>query len=361
VAARLKTILSGALHLERVQKVEIFEMFSGIGTLTRALVDGMCPHVDVSVVGCAELEAKYLRPWSEQHREASTFAGSVGVYHASELSLVKKSAEAVRVLVAGIPCTGASVAGLSKGGLSTAEEHDDVGHLFLYVAHYIRRHLPDVVVFENVIPYIRTMSADALRDTLRHSGYEISEYKLDSYEQFAAPTQRKRWALVASRIGAFNWEFKPRKFEGTIEQFLDAPSELDELESAKPHQVEADARYIARKKSEGCGWRTVILDRDSPKAPTFVKTYHKRHCVGPFLRTKTSYRMFRPREIARMMGCPDDFVLPESRATAIEVIGQGVHTLPFRSLGDAIGRKLAGGALSESREAKVGQIELALA
>ncbi len=325
-------------------QIEIFEMFSGIGTLTRALVDGLKRQVEAEVVGCVELEARYLRPWSEQHPSASTFAGSCGIYHASELSLPKKPG-ALRIAVFGIPCVGASGAGKSKNKLKFAEEHGDVGHLFLYVAHFLRRHAKntDLVVFENVIPYLKSFGAEALRKTLRQLGYHICERQVDSHLEFGAPTQRKRWVLVASRIGAFNWNYTPAKFEGTLEAYLDKPSELDEAESAKPHQVEADAKYIARKAAEGCGWRTIILDRDSTKAPTFVKTYGKRHCVGPFVKTKTSYRMVRPREIARIMGFPESFPLPVSRVTAYEVIGQGVHMAPFRALGESLGGWIAAG------------------
>lgn len=245
-------------------------MFSGIGTLTRALRDGLSRHVETRVIGCVEVDSRYMALWAEQHLEASTFAGSCGLYHAAELSLPKSAPDALRVAVFGIPCTGASVAGRSKNGLAAAEEHDQVGHLFLYVSHYLRRHRSELVVLENVGPYRKTMGAQALRDTLKGLGYQVSEYILDSHLQFEAPTQRVRWGLVASRIGAFGWVFNAKAFAGTLDGFLDQPSAQDEAESATPKQVEADAKHVARKRAEGCGWKTVILDHTSTKAPTIL-------------------------------------------------------------------------------------------
>ena len=341
-------------------RVEIFEMFSGIGSLTRALVDGLSRHVEAKVVGCLELEARYLKPWSEQHPEASTFAGSCGLYHASEVS-IPKAPGAYRIGVFGIPCTGASRAGASKNRLACAEEHGDVGHLFLYVAHYIRRHQPDCVIFENVIPYVKSFSAKALRETLAGLGYSVCEREIDSFTEFGAPTQRQRWTLIATRSGQFNWNYTPQQFAGTIERFLDAPSELDEAESFNPERVAAAAKYNDRKKAEGTGFAMRLLYRDSPKVPTICKCYGKIQPTGVFLKTKTSYRMLRPREVARIMGFPEDFPLPEAKITAYEVIGQGVHMTPFTHLGAALGEWLAGGQPDLPDADVMAQLELAMA
>src|SRR5690606_18232672 len=93
----------------------------------------------------------YLRHWSKAHPEGSTFGGSFTRFHPAELSVPCPGER--RVFVAGIPCTGTSLAARGRLGLSSAEDHPDVGHLFLPVAHWIRQHRPDDVIFENVALY----------------------------------------------------------------------------------------------------------------------------------------------------------------------------------------------------------------
>lgn len=117
---------------------------------------------------------------------------------------------AIRLFAAGIPCTGASKAGRSKNALVHAEEHPDVGYLFLPTLHYVRLHRPELVVFENTNTYKSTLSAKLIRDALTASGYTFEERVVNPLKEFSTPSQRKRWILVASRIGRFSWLSKPK-------------------------------------------------------------------------------------------------------------------------------------------------------
>jgi DNA (cytosine-5)-methyltransferase 1 len=143
-------------------------------------------------------------------------------------------------------------------------------------------------------------------------------------------------------------------------QFLDAPSALDDAESATPEQVAADSKFLNRKAAEGCGFRMRILTPDSEKCPTVCKTYGKRQPSATFIKTSSSYRMIRPRELARISGFPESFPLPEARTTAYEVLGQGVVFNPFFELGKALGGYLSGTAAASPKRAVVEQLELAM-
>ena len=323
-----------------ITSVSLIEAFSGMGTLTRALSDGLETALPVNIAACVEIDGRYLAHWSKAHRGASTFLGSFGAYHPAEVSVPQTGC---RVFVAGIPCTGTSLAGRAKNRLSAPEEHSDVGYLFIPTAHYIRTHRPDVVVFENVPLYAKTASADALRGMLAASGYVLSEYQVDAFEQFETPTQRKRWVGIASRHGRFVWDFKPSRFQGTLAQFLDAPSARDEADSATPRQVEADSSYLNRKQAAGCGFAMRIIDHDSTKCPTICASYGKRQPSATFVKTAVSYRMLRPREVARIHGFPDSMALPASATTSYEVLGQGVCYRPFRELGISLGKWISNG------------------
>ena len=64
----------------------------------------------------------------------------------------------VEILEAGLPCSGASVAGRAKRSLALAEEHPEVGHLVVSFLMVIARVKPAVVLLENVKQYLTTGS-----------------------------------------------------------------------------------------------------------------------------------------------------------------------------------------------------------
>ncbi len=332
-------------------KIEIVEMFPGGGTLLAALTTGLTAGGgEVAVGGLIELEVRYLAIAAKAHPEASTWTGSAGEWHPAELSAPR---DAVRIFAAGIPCTGSSPAGISKNGLSCAEEHPDVGYLFLPTIHYIRLHKPEIVVLENTFAYKGTLSARLLRDALSESGYTIEERIVNPLQEFATPSERRRWILVASRVGRFTWLYEAKAFAGTLGDYLDPEGPEDDAESATPTQVAADAAYCARKKSEGCGFDMTVVDRGSKRIGVIPKSYGRRQSTGTFVRTAKSYRMIRPREISRLHGFKRELFPDAPKTTQYELYGQGVVASPFISLGECLARFLNG-----ERFEPVGQLEL---
>ncbi|OAM91758.1 hypothetical protein AW736_01580 [Termitidicoccus mucosus] len=298
-----------------------------------------------------ELEARYLAVSAKAHPEASTWNGSAGEWHPAELSTPRAS---VRLFAAGIPCTGASKAGLSKNGLSYAEEHPDVGYLFLPTIHYIRLHKPEIVVLENTDTYRGTLSARLLRDALTASGYTFDERVVNPLKEFATPSQRKRWILVASRVGRFSWIYEAKAFASTLADYLDPEGPEDDAESATPKQVAAADKYCARKKAEGAGFARTIVGPEDLSIGVVPKSYAKRQHTAVYVRTKKSYRMLRPREIARLHGFKRDLFAGLPKTTQYELYGQGVVAPPFICLGECIARFLNG----ELAGVPAGQLEL---
>jgi DNA (cytosine-5)-methyltransferase 1 len=333
-------------------KVYLCELFAGGGTLGRALQDGLSTHCEIAGTSASEIDPRYLDNWSENHPKGHTFGGNLTQFHPSELS---NPTDAIRILAAGIPCTGASKAGRSKNKIARAEDHQKAGILFLPTLHYIRLHHPEIVVIENVPEYGNSLSGDILREALTTSGYHHFETTVNAYTQFDTPTARKRWVLVATKT-PFQWNFCAKPFQGTLAPYLDP--ELNDDEVFSPEAVQKHKAYIDRKTSEGCGFKHVVLDKTSPSAPTFVRTYHKLHYSGPFLKSGDTYRQFRPREIARLSGIPDDFRLPEAKTTAIEILGQGVCYKPFLALGEALGTWIAQKMPASTPTPKPQQLEL---
>lgn len=315
------------------------EFFPGMGTLAAPFCGGLSLHGAVSVAGAAELDGRYLDLFTMQHPEASTYLGSVTQYAPEELRTAAV-AGAIRILVGGIPCSGASRSGVAKRHLTAAEMHPDVGALFLPFLHQVTISMPDLVVCENVPPYATSFSAQMIRSHLERLGYVITEKVVNPYTDFETATERKRWIMVASRMGRFHWNYTPRAFTGTIESLLDPVSSADAADEFTIEQVAAHTKYLDRKAAEGCGFSRRILDRTFTKVPTICKSYGKVQPSATFLQSGQTYRMLRPSEVARIHGFGPKFIevidqLPKT--TAYEVLGQGVVAAPFHSLGDSIG------------------------
>ena len=339
----------------------ITEMFPGLGTLTDPLVRGLGKHGNVTVNAGIELDPRYLALFSRQHPEASTANGDVTAYAPEETSFPADAN--CRILVAGIPCTGASRAGRSKNALGAPEEHERVGHLFIPFLHHIRSRRYELAVLENVVEYSSSYSAARIREALTELGYQITEQVINPFTEFATPTERRRWVLVACRHGKFQWDYTPEVFTGTLGTFLDAPGPQDAADEATPEQVAADTKYIDRKAGEGCGFRMRLIDATSQKCPTICRSYGKRQPSATFVRTAQSYRMLRPREVARLhrhSRAIEDTIATLPATLAYEVLGQGVVAPPFESLGEHLGAFAARGYPSGAA-VRAGQFEMELA
>ncbi|WP_341744758.1 DNA cytosine methyltransferase [Azonexus hydrophilus] len=106
----------------------------------------------------------------------------------------------VSVLVGGIPCSGASVAGRAKRKLEHPEDHPEVGHLVVSYIAAVAKFAPAICVLENVPQYATSASMSILRSSLRDLGYEVHEVILDSAE-WNMLEHRKRLAMVAVTKG----------------------------------------------------------------------------------------------------------------------------------------------------------------
>jgi DNA (cytosine-5)-methyltransferase 1 len=324
--------------------ISVTEIFPGRGTLTRALTDGLKQHVSVSVAAAVELVGEHLRCFSEDHPEPSTFVGDATGFHPAEIS---GGGAGLKLLVAGIPCRGASKAGRAKNGGGAAEDHGEVGALFLPVLHYVRLHRPDLICLECVPEFRASMSARCIRGALRQAGYDFEEHIVNPFTEFQTPTERRRWVLVGSRHGSFQWRYLARPFQGTLEGFLDKPQRRDAAEALSPQQAAKDQAYLARKQAQGCNFRLRLIDRESAKCPVICATYGRRQPSAPYVRVGETYRQIRPREVARLHGFPRNFRISGSKSLAYTALGQGVCYRPFRDLGAALGAWVASGAQAE--------------
>ncbi len=330
-----------------VQKVrsntplDVCSLFHGGGVLDKALHAGFAQakvrsHVAVAV----EMDSRYIDSSLENNPELWTDR-SVVIDSPIQAADIAMSAPSVDVLVAGIPCTGASKSGRSKNKLEFAESHPDAGAMFFHFLQFVQALNPAIVVIENVPEYANTASMEVIRSVLGSQGYDVQERVLDGND-FGALERRKRLCVVASSHGLESAQFHMAQVSAQQEKLATVSEILEPLALDDPRWRGFD--YLAEKevrdKAAGKGFDRQLLDGSEPFCGTIGKDYSKCRSTEPFLRhpqDSSLSRIFTPTEHARLKGIPESTVAGLSDTVAHQVLGQSVIYPVFKAVGFAIG------------------------
>lgn len=248
----------------------------------------------------------------------------------------------LEILEMGLPCSGASLAGHTKGELSMMEDHEEVGHLVYSALAILSKTNPAVVLFENVPRYAKTASSQILRHQLRDMGYTTHEAVLSGAD-FGCLEKRERWTMVAVTRGmSFSFEdLRPQ---------LHVVRHLGEMldESITPEDPRWRAvQYLKSKQernaAEGHGFQMQFVDPQSTGIGVLRRGYFKGGSSDPRLRHPTDpnlSRLLTSQEHARIKGVPVTLIEGLSETIAHELLGQGIVYEPFRAVGERVGRAL---------------------
>jgi len=265
----------------------------------------------------------------------------------------------VEVLEAGLPCSGASVAGRAKRGLEHPEAHPEVGHLAVSFLAVIAKVQPAVVLLENVKPYASSASMHILRNQLRDFGYKVHEDVLQAAD-WNALEHRERMCMVAVTEGV-EFDFaalkRPAKKERRIAEILDPIPEDSDAWSA----MEGLKAKEIRDREQGKNFTMQVLTAFDLKCPTITKGYAKVRSTDPKLQHPTNpslLRQFTPAEHARAKGIPEALVTGLSTTIAHEVLGQSICYAPFKAVAELIGSTLATLCTGKAPQAEPMQLQL---
>lgn len=320
--------------------VETGSLAHGVGVMDFAAHSGfeqagLSAHLAVA----NEIDEDLLQQASE--RNSAWSSDTVGLAAPmQELMVDPMHIPKVDVLVAGIPCSGASVAGKSKRGLSMMENHPEVGHLIAPTIALIARMNPAVVVIENVIPYAATASAQILRQTLRDLGYNVAETELAA-QDFGSLENRNRWALVASTVGLpMDIENLPHvPVKGKLGDILDVVPDTDPSWSKMEYLIQKEITD----REAGKGFAMQLVDANSTKVSVIGKGYQKNRSTEPKLmhpKKKGLLRLLTVNEHARLKGVPEELVAGMGKTEGHIALGQSVDVRPLRALFKRIGEQL---------------------
>ena len=234
------------------------------------------------------------------------------------------------LFIGGIPCSGASVAGRSKRGLSHPEDHPEVGHLVVSYIALAARSNATALVLENVVPYRSSASMSILRSSLRDLGYVVHEAELDASD-WNMLEGRKRLVMVAVTKGiefSFDDLQRPEPRERTFGEVM---------EDVDPsHSTWGNIDYLWQKQDRdaaaGKGFAPTVIDASSTKVPTQTKNLAKRQSTGTFIQHPTDptlYRIPTVTEHASLKGVPRYMVEGVTQGFGHESLGQAISMPPL--------------------------------
>lgn len=313
--------------------------------LDRSVHDGFkIAGFDCKVAFAIERESAYLNASVSNNRELWDEQSCLVLSELQHVDLKKLFQQVghIDVLVAGLPCTGASKSGKSSNGITYAEEHKEAGHLFFYFLEIVRMFQPLLIQLENVPDYQDTTSMMVIRSVLADLGYNVHERLLNGNE-FGSLENRTRMCAVAVSKGVDTLNLdnviplrtKESKIKDVLEDISldsDAYKTYDYLKSKE-----------VRDSEKGNGFKRELLTGKEDSCTTILRNYHKAGSTGQFILHPYNpelSRLFTKREHCKIKTVPEDLISGLSATIAHQILGQGVIYFAFLAVAFTVGTAL---------------------
>lgn len=222
------------------------------------------------------------------------------------------------VLLAGFPCQPFSNIGKREGF-----SHKTQGTLFFDVLRILKEKRPKMFLLENVKGLLTNDSGRTFRviiESLKEINYSVF-YKVLDAQNFGLPQRRERVVIVGFRGDLNVEEFNIP--EGNKELRIPIKGILEHNPQGYSVSKHLQSSYLF-KKDDG---KPQIIDFDSDiQVNTLVASYHKiQRLTGTFIKDgETGIRMYSELELKRLMGFPDEFIVPVSRTQMYRQFGNSV-------------------------------------
>jgi len=251
------------------------------------------------------------------------------------------------VLLAGFPCQPFSIAGVSKKnalGRPHGFECTTQGTLFFDVARIIAEKQPKAFLLENVknlLSHDKGNTFKVILQTLRDElGYEVHYEVIDG--QHFVPQHRERILIVGFKGKTdFSWDSLqlPEKGAVKLSSILHPQdgSELAEEPYTTGNKAEINSKYTLTPKlwaylqayaekhrKAGNGFGFGLVDGNSVTRTLSARYYKDGSEVLVSQGKRKRPRRLTPRECSRLMGFPEDFIIPVSDTQAYRQFGNSV-------------------------------------
>lgn len=300
--------------LEMTEKIKFIDLFAGIGGIRKGFEDE-------NTIGVFSSE------WDKFAQK--TYEANYGELPDGDITKIDEADIPPHdVLLAGFPCQPFSMIGKREGF-----GHETQGTLFFDVLRILKYHMPKMFLLENVQGLLTIQNGETFKviiKSLQEAGYQVFSDVLDA-QNFGLPQVRKRVVIVGFRndlgITSFNFPKGNENAKTPVGSILE-----DNVEgySISEHLQES---YLF-KKDDG---KPQLVDKNSTiQVKTLVASYHKiQRLTGTFVKGgETGVRLFSQLECKRLMGFPDDFIIPVSRTQMYRQFGNSVAVPMMKAVAD---------------------------
>lgn len=266
--------------------MKILELFSGIGAVSVATHDSgdvVC-SIDINQLAMLVFRTNFDTP--------------VWIQEISSISNQKFKDFQADLWWMSPPCQPFTRRGLKK------DIDDPRSSAILRIIDAIEHVQPNHIALENVMGFENSETHQRLIEILERNGYRYASIQLCS-SNLGIPNIRPRYFLTASRLTA------PKLIPPTQPHSPVKVSELLDSNDALPDGLAVDEADL-KKYYEAVN----IVSPQSTITRCFTSAYGRSNVFsGSYLKSSQGYRRFSPREIARFLGFPDRFVLPQELTT----------------------------------------------
>lgn len=250
----------------------------------------------------------------------------------------------IDMLVAGLPCVGASRSGKSKNGIAAAEEHPTAGALFFTFLRVAKELNPSIICLENVVEYGKELSATVIRTALSEWGYDLYEMTVGGNE-FGALEDRKRLCILAitKQCPIDVSKLVPIRDKeatlGEVMETIDPDSDAWKSVSYLYDKAERDT-------AAGKGFKMQQVGPDSEKVGTIGAGYAKIRSTEPMIAhpdpaRKGTVRLLTPAEHAAVKAIPRGLVDGISNTLAHKILGNSCVFPAFQAVGVMLGSQIS--------------------
>ena len=315
------------------------DLFSGAGLLSYGLKAGGLQPV-MSVERCALASRSYRSNVADVVRTTDVGSTEALADHPR-----------ARIVVAGPPCQGFS----TLGRRDPADVRNAAGMALL---PHVDAADPDVVLVENVPPFLASVHWKRIANALRRRGYVIKTWTLDAADHGTAQHRLRSFTIATrngieiqrpttSRLQSCRWAFeKPTDPHDPLAKET-RPEGLaaDRIATVPPC---GDKRDIMRLRPDLCppSWFAVgcqatdVWGRVNPDKPAnTVRCSFQNPSKGRYLHPVLN-RVLTLREGARLQGIPDELTFDGRRYPVARQIGNGVPVPLARAIGVSIAAAL---------------------
>ncbi len=288
--------------------MKVLELFSGIGAVSAAFqgIHQVACAVDINLLAKKVFQTNFDTP--VQTQEITSITDEQFREFDAEFWWMSP------------PCQPFTRRGLQK------DIEDPRTAAMLRVIEAIKKVRPQNLALENVIGFEGSRTHELLCDTLQKLGYQITQLQLCSSE-FGIPNLRPRFFLAASLA------MQPRLIQPTEPQVRKSVEDYLDPDDALP-----DGLTVSEVELKQYFHAVNIVNPSSKTTRCFTSAYGRSNVrSGSYLQTEQGFRRFSPREIARFLGLPEQFILPADLSInqLWKLLGNAVSVPSVRHVGTA--------------------------